>query len=93
MVSEKRKCTNYTKMYKSGKSCKKLSSLVYKVINIKKWKIREKTVLYHHLSTLSTLKCAILVDYSTKTKERVFCVDIIKFEQCRKKKKCILTFE
>ena len=36
MVSEKRKCTKYTKMYKSGKSCKKLSSLVWKVINIKK---------------------------------------------------------
>lgn len=53
----------------------------------------EKTVLYHQLSTLSTLKGTILVDYSTKIKERVFCGDIIKIEHCRKKAKCILTFK
>ena len=73
-------------MYKSGKSCIILSTLKKKVIHIKKWENCEKTVLYHQLSTLSTLKGTILVDYSTKIKERVFCGDIIKIEHCRKKR-------
>ena len=70
-----------------------MSSASAKVINIKSRENSGKKAGFCNLSTLSTLKHVILVDYSGKTKERMFCKEITKFAFCRKKWKCILHFE
>lgn len=70
-----------------------MSKRFAKVINIKSREKSGKKVGFCNLSTLSTQKPVILVDYSPKTKEQAFCKQITKFIYCRKKLKCILRFE
>ena len=81
------------RMYKNVNFCKKTNCGLIQVFHIKNTEKGGKTSVFHNLSTLSTLKGSISVDYSGIKKEQMFCELVIKITFCRKKVEKILTFE
>lgn len=80
-------------MYKNVKKCIFLKNRLIRVIHIKNGKKGGKTVVFHKLSTLSTMKQVFFVDYLKAKNKQMFCEDVMKMIFCRKKREMILTFE
>lgn len=81
------------RMYKNVNFCKKNNCGLIQVFHIKNTEKGGKTSVFYILSTLSTQKGSISVDYLRVKKEQTFCELVIKITFCRKKVEKILTFE